>query len=44
MLGILTVYKVDRIVTLHKWLFDGPVLEVWIVCQSEIKTACHDES
>ena len=32
-------YRVDLIVTLQKWLLDGPVLKLRIICQYEFKFA-----
>jgi hypothetical protein len=30
------------IVTLQEWSLGGPVLNLWIICQSEIQDGCHD--
>ena len=41
---LVTNYKMDWIVTLQKWLLDGPILNLWIVCRSEIQNGHHEET
>ena len=38
------LYKVDIIVTWQKWLLDGLVFNLWIVCRSGIQNGGHEET
>jgi hypothetical protein len=37
-------HQANWIVTLQEWSLGGPVLNLWIVCQSEIQDGRHDST